>query len=85
MAIASVGKEQLSWPKRPRRRAHDFLGPVQVWQGSEWFAVKRFPEASGKYLAMMRDDRLGGIWTLLSRHRVLRAAQRACERKARGR
>lgn len=75
----------LRWPTRPRRREHDFLGPVQVWPaaGGE-YCVKRFGKCSGRYLAMQRVELMGGIWALLGRHKTLRAAQATCERRARG-
>ncbi len=76
--------ERLAWPRRPRRREHDFLGPVQVWPSEcGAYCVKRFVKCSGKYLAMVREERMGGIWILLDRHKTLRAAQRTCERAAR--
>jgi len=74
---------RLTWPRRAKRHEHDFLGPSQFWTSRcGRYRVERFPRCSGRYLAMWRDPRLGGTWTLLSRHQKLGPAQRACERHA---
>lgn len=79
--MATVTKAKLVWPQRPRRGNHNSLGRVQYWTTAcGAYRVERFPEYSGRYLALYSDPRMGGVWHLLSRHVKLGPAQRACER-----
>jgi hypothetical protein len=57
---------------------HRDLGQVQRWQHRSGRArVDRYVAGSGRFLALVAE---GEVWSLVSRHRLLTAAQRAAER-----
>lgn len=75
--MATATQSRIEWPKRPSTRPHRTLGRRQVWQSKcGRYRIDRFIESSGRYLA-------GDQYNILSSHRTLQAAKRACERLAR--
>jgi hypothetical protein len=71
--------QQLKWSKRPRR-ANWTAGLVRLWFAEgRWqrFRVSRNLTYPGPYLACVEYG--NGGWRLISRHRKLTTAKRACE------
>lgn len=72
-----------AWPARPRRLVHPDLGRLVRWQRRDRddCRVDRYLDGTRRFLAQVRQG--PAVWRLVSRHRTLRAAQRACERHVR--
>lgn len=75
----------LRWPRRPRIGQHPHLGRVRSWRSRcRLYCVAQYTEATGDYLATVQIEvSWGHAWALLSRHRTLNAARKACEQHAR--
>lgn len=68
---------RIEWPRRPRRTVNETFGRRQTWRSRcGRYAIDRFPDSSGKYIA-------GTSLLVISPHGTLAAAKRACERHAR--
>lgn len=75
----------LAWPKRPTtNNPHHDLGRRQRWTSRcGRYRVERFMESTRRYLALYAEPRTGYVWHIISDHRTLPAAQRACQTHAR--
>jgi hypothetical protein len=66
------------WPKRPIKRDHALLGVIRIWKHR---TNEEFPLVETGYYAAIRRTRDDGTrwWDMISRHRKLSAAKKACE------
>ncbi len=70
-------KPTLQWPKQPRKSRHKILGPRLRWTDrSKRYRIERFPDDGDPVFLVLFND---GAWRVLSHHRKLRAAKRACQ------
>jgi hypothetical protein len=70
------------WLTRPRTVPHAILGRQRLWTSADKrLRVTRFlDEARGPYYAChWMATSYGGAWSVISKHRKLSAAKRACE------
>lgn len=69
----------LTWPKRPVSAPHADLGKRQRWKSRcGRYRVERFLQSTRRYMALYSEPLSGFVWHVISDHRTLPAAQRAC-------
>lgn len=77
-------KQKLAWQLRPSRTKTQILGNRNRWQSAcGQFCVDRFSEGTGRFIAQALRWSWRPGWQVLSNHRTLAAAQRACQAFAR--
>ena len=72
-------RDKLLWSNQPQRAKHPVLGPMKKWVSRDRvFFIEQFTHATGRFVAMEKDDNIEG-GKLLGDFGSLQAAKRACE------